>query len=103
MNKCVLFCLMSGLLVSSYAAYDYNGSTKAAVTMSGSILAAQHTDYVKKYKRQECPICKGTGKYLSGDKISLVDCGYCEPEKQSHVVHPPAVLQPERKTRVIRK
>jgi hypothetical protein len=34
---------------------------------------------VKKVKRSECTVCKGTGKYLSGDGISWVPCGYCEP------------------------
>lgn len=102
MNKIILLGLLSGVLVS-YSNYVYNGSTKASVTMAGSIISAQHTDYVKKYKRKECPICKGTGKYLSGDKISLVDCGYCEPEKQSAITHPPVLLQSDRKTRVIRK
>lgn len=94
MNKIILLGLASSILLS-YSNYLYNGSTKASVTMAGSIISAQHTDYVKKYKRKECPICKGTGKYLSGDEISLVDCGYCEPEKSNkdaELLHPPIIL-----------
>jgi hypothetical protein len=58
----------------------YNPST-AAVTLVGGIIKAKHVDIVKKYKRKDCPVCKGKGKYLSGDGIKMVDCGYCEPDK----------------------
>lgn len=37
----------------------------------------------KKYKRSECPECKGTGILVSGDGLSRIACQYCEPDKQS--------------------
>lgn len=105
MNKFIALCLISSVIVT--ADYGYNGSSCAAVTLVGGIIKTQHLDKEKKYPRKNCPVCKGSGKYLSGDKISMVDCGYCEPEKksseESQVTHPPVVLKPDIKTRVIRK
>ena len=63
-----------------YTSYGYNGSTTAAVTLAGGIIKAQNANIEHKYKRKDCPVCKGTGKYISGDGIKQVDCGYCEPE-----------------------
>jgi hypothetical protein len=60
----------------------------AAVTLVGGIIKAKHVDVVKKYKRKDCPVCKGKGKYLSGDGIKMVDCGYCEPDK----TQPPSAI-----------
>jgi hypothetical protein len=61
----------------------YEGSTTASVTLAGGIIKSTHLDVPDvKYKRKNCPVCKGTGKYLSGDQIKMVDCGYCEPEKK---------------------
>jgi hypothetical protein len=60
---------------------SYYGSTLAPVTMAGAIIKAKSVDSFKKYKRKDCPVCKGKGWYISGDKISKVDCGYCEPEE----------------------
>lgn len=102
MNKVVGILLMVSVLVSGD--YGYHGSTTAVVTIAGAIIKTKHIDKEKKYPRKECPVCKGTGKYLSGDKIKLVDCGYCEPEsKDSEVTHPPAILKPDCKTKVHKK
>ena len=79
MNKGLCLLLMGSFLIASD--YGYNGSTTAAVTMVGGIIKAKHIDKEKKYPRKNCPVCKGTGKYLSGDGIKMVDCGYCEPDK----------------------
>jgi hypothetical protein len=99
MNKIVCLFLITSVFVSSD--YGYNGSTTAAVTLVGGIIKTQHLDKEKKYPRKECPVCKGAGKYLSGDGIKMVDCGYCEPDnKESEVTHPPAMLKPECKTKV---
>lgn len=65
-----------------YCVGSYKGSTTACVTLAGGIIKAKHIDVVKKYKRSECPVCKGKGWYISGDGIAKVDCGYCEPEKE---------------------
>lgn len=97
MNK-----IMLGLLIGSIfalGAYQYKGSTTASVTMAGGIIKAQSVEVIKKYKRKDCPICKGTGFYISGDGISKVNCGYCEVEKQQQtspqkvVIHPPVIIE----------
>ena len=81
MNK--LLCLV---LLGSFVLYGegYKGSTTASVTLTGGVLKARHVDNSnKKYKRKDCPVCKGKGWYISGDGIKKVDCGYCEPETKS--------------------
>lgn len=78
MNKLIALVLIASFVASSN--YGYNGSTTAAVALVGGIIKAKHIDKEKKYPRKKCPVCKGTGKYLSGDGIEMVDCGYCEPE-----------------------
>lgn len=85
MNKFLFIVLCAGVL---YSSNSYDGSTLAPVILSGSIIKHSGTEIAKKYKRKDCPICKGTGKYLSGDKITMVDCGYCEPEIKDAVIHP---------------
>lgn len=82
----------------------YEGSTTAAVSLVGGVIKSTHIDQSdKKYKRKDCPVCKGTGKYLSGDSIKMVDCGYCEPDKktgdvrnnhvkETEIIHPPIIL-----------
>lgn len=104
MNK--LFLIVPLLLsVSIFGSSDYSGSTTAAVTLAGGIIKAQQADKIeKKYKRKDCPVCKGKGWYISGDDISKVPCGYCEPEQQSsEVTHPPVVIKPDCNTKVIKR
>lgn len=103
MNKIVCLLLTIPIFSSSFTDYGYNGSTTAAVTLVGSVIKTQHVDKDKKYPRKECPVCKGTGKYLSGDGIKMVDCGYCTPDPKnppSVVSHPPATMNPGCKTKV---
>lgn len=77
MNK-----LISGLVIYTMLfGTSYYGSTTAVVTLSGAIIKAKDVEHTKKYKRKDCPVCKGKGWYLSGDKIKKVDCGYCEPDE----------------------
>lgn len=89
---------ISIILLASVFLYGsrYEGSTTSAVTLVGGIIKSTHVDHSdKKYRRKDCPVCKGTGKYLSGDGIKMVDCGYCEPENkegQIEVTHPPVIL-----------
>lgn len=93
------------LLIASIVVggYRYEGSTTSAVTLVGGIIKSTHVDPSdKKYERKNCPVCKGTGKYLSGDGLKMVDCGYCEPEKKegitlpklppTEIIHPPIIL-----------
>lgn len=79
MNKVLLVLALSTLIVGSDSLYK--GSTTAPVVLAGAIIKAKHADVdVKKYKRKDCPVCKGKGWYMSGDNISKVECGYCEPD-----------------------
>ena len=76
MNKLFigLFCVALIFTQSSYY-----GSTTAPVTLAGGIIKAKHVqDSVSKYKRKDCPVCKGKGWYMSGDNIKKIDCQYCE-------------------------
>ena len=78
MNKLILPLLFTSLL---FTTNKYDGGSLAPVIISGSVVKNIGNEPSKKYKRKECPVCKGTGKYLSGDGIKSVDCGYCIPDK----------------------
>ncbi len=80
MNKIIL-CLLGLSVFYSSDTVTSPAPTKAAVVIAGSIVAQNHDNENKKYKRKDCPVCKGKGWYISGDSIKKVDCGYCEPEK----------------------
>jgi len=104
MNKLFVVLLIGSVLFTSD--YGYNGSTTGAVTLVAGIIKAKHIDKEKKYPRKDCPVCKGKGKYLSGDGIKMVDCGYCEADTKSEpeeVTHPPVVIKPECNTKVYKK
>lgn len=75
MNKIlpIIFCC---ILIAN----QKNVSTTAIVTVVGASVKASQVENTKKYKRSECPVCDGKGWYISGDKITKVDCGYCEPD-----------------------
>ena len=76
----ILVLTIMGLIVVD----TYRPSSKSTVGLVGGVIKARHSVSVdKKYPRKECPVCKGTGKYLSGDGIKLVDCGYCEVESKN--------------------
>lgn len=55
-------------------------STTAGVCLVGGAIKSESNVVVEKYKRKDCPVCKGKGWYISGDGIAKVDCGYCEPD-----------------------
>lgn len=100
MKSLIILLLSAGII---YSSYKYNGSTTSAVTLAGGIIKAKHVDdSKKKYKRKDCPVCKGKGWYISGDGIKKVDCGYCEPDNQEPPPPPnveqPAYKAPENKT-----
>jgi len=80
MNK----ILISGLIATSllFTSTSYQYSTTAVVTLVAGKIAASSDNPapVKKYKRKDCPVCKGKGWYISGDGIAKVSCGYCEPD-----------------------
>lgn len=94
MKTNISLILMASLLAVS--SYQYNGSTKAVVTIVGGLIKNQHTENNVKFKRKDCPVCKGSGKYLSGDGIKMVDCGYCEPDiKEEPPATPPIISSPK--------
>jgi len=76
LNKLICCSLIATVVVFGNIQY----STKAVVTVVGGIIKAESVVVVEKYKRKDCPVCKGKGWYISGDGIEKVDCGYCEPE-----------------------
>lgn len=72
----------------SYTASKYDGQTAAAVTLAGGVIKNLHSkEDTKKYKRKDCPVCKGKGWYLSGDGIKKIECLYCEPENSGKEKH----------------
>lgn len=75
MNKLII----SGLLGISFILYNIKPvSSTSIITLVGAHIKARECPINTKYKRKDCPVCKGTGKYISGDSIKEVDCGYCE-------------------------
>lgn len=81
MNK--LFCsLLIATTLCSVSAPKY--STTAVVTLIGAkIKSAEREPTIVKYKRKDCPVCKGKGWYMSGDGIKKIECTYCEPDNES--------------------
>lgn len=71
------FLLIGAILATS----SMNYSTTAAVALVGAKISVSQKANVptKKYKRKDCPVCKGNGWYLSGDGIAKINCQYCEP------------------------
>jgi hypothetical protein len=68
------------MFVSNHNSYN----TTAVVTLIGAkIKMSQREPTVIKYKRKDCPVCKGKGWYMSGDNIKKIDCTYCEPDNES--------------------
>lgn len=80
MYKLLAYSIIGSVLL--FNTQTYNGSTTAAVTLAAGIIKTNQLDpSTKKYKRKDCPVCKGKGWYISGDGIEKVECGYCEPEQ----------------------
>ena len=70
------------IFLTVMANIDYNNiSTTAGVCLVGGVMISDNDVIIDKYKRKDCPVCKGKGWYISGDGIAKVECGYCEPEK----------------------
>ena len=78
MNKFAVGLLCAGIF---FVSTNYYGSTTAPVIIAGGIIKARHIDEnTQKYKRKDCPVCKGKGWYMSGDNIKKIECNYCEPD-----------------------
>ena len=98
MNKLLGIYLIGALVL--FGSQKYTGSTTGAVILAGGIIKTQNIHIDKKYKRKDCPVCKGKGWYMSGDGISKVDCGYCEEDKtqpstdyQKPIIHSPITIK----------
>lgn len=91
MNKLLIVAFLGAATLIGTTSYKY--STTSVVTLIGGKILASNIDKVdKKYKRKDCPVCKGKGWYISGDDISKVECGYCEEEPEdSATLDPPLV------------
>ena len=56
-----------------------NISSIAVVTLVGGKILSGQNEIKEKHKREDCPVCKGKGWYISGDGIEKIECQYCEP------------------------
>lgn len=75
---CIILCAS---IFSAYISPKY--STTAVVTVVGAKIKTAHKDPDSiKYKRKDCPVCKGKGWYMSGDDIEKIECQYCEPDHE---------------------
>lgn len=50
----------------------------ASVALSGAVIKYPLLEKTEKHKREDCPVCKGKGWYLSGDGLAKIQCQYCE-------------------------
>lgn len=92
------------LLCSLFLSPSYSGTSTAVVTLVGGIIKGSRVVVVEKYKRKDCPVCKGKGWYISGDDITKVPCGYCEPDSKQNFSQPETSCSNGKcKTQVIRK
>ena len=62
-----------GLLVAVATVSTFKYSTVSVVTIAGAIIKSNSVTVIEKYKRKDCPVCKGKGWYISGDGIKKVD------------------------------
>lgn len=93
MNKFLAIALIA---TTVFASSNYSGSTLAPVTLAGAIIKSKQVDHnTKKYKRKDCPVCKGKGWYISGDGIKKVECGYCEPDDGASETPLEAAIEPQ--------
>jgi hypothetical protein len=79
MNKIIISSALIASVLFSFS--NNNISTTSIVTLVGAHIKCRDYPVNEKYPRKKCPVCKGTGKYISGDGIKEVDCGYCDPNK----------------------
>lgn len=82
MNKFVVGLISISILFGQ----SYYGSSLAPVVIAGGIIKAKHeSENTQKYKRKDCPVCKGKGWYMSGDNIKRIECSYCEPDTKTSI------------------
>lgn len=96
MNKLPIILL--ALAISANIQLD-KVSTLSGVCLTAGVLLSRDNPIEEKYKREDCPVCKGKGWYISGDGIEKVECGYCEPEDKKEEPEE----DPDCKTEIIRE
>ena len=83
MMKLFITILAGTLLFGNVNTLDHsdsqNISSIAVVTLVGGKILSGQTEIKEKYKREDSPVCKGKGWYISGDGIEKIECQYCEP------------------------
>lgn len=84
--------LLCGCNQSNKSNYSPNNGV-AASALAGSILKHKNVEPNTKYKRKDCPVCKGKGWYMSGDGIQKIECQYCEPESSIQAEKPPTIIR----------
>lgn len=77
MNKIIIASALSLPILFGSTVPKY--STTAVVTLAGAKVVSENSGVIEKYKRKDCPVCKGKGWYMSGDGIAKIQCQYCEP------------------------
>lgn len=86
---CLVLLVITGCdnLVQKEYPREQSKTVIANVIVKDSLIAPVDTPVVdQKYKRSECPECKGTGKLKSGDGLNDTECKYCEPDKKMAAV-----------------
>lgn len=92
--KSIIFLLLTIFIFN--IPQDRYRPTAALCLAGGIIKSAQSNPIESKYKRKDCPVCKGKGWYLSGDGLAKVECGYCveDTEEGSVLPTPPPAKPP---------
>jgi hypothetical protein len=85
------YLLMTTVLFTAMYSAHNDYATTSVVTVVGAVISSQEQEKDKvdtKYKRKDCPVCKGKGWYMSGDGIKKIECQYCEPEQEQQSTKP---------------
>lgn len=77
--KSLLSCILVAHVLLAAVAHNKYSTTAIVTLVAAKISVSQKDISVEKYKRKDCPVCKGKGWYLSGDGIAKINCQYCEP------------------------
>lgn len=77
----ILGCFCLSITACKPSTPSYKERSTAVVVLVGAHIKSKDCPIEHKYERKNCPVCKGTGWYLSGDGIKKVPCGYCEEPK----------------------
>lgn len=80
--------------VEKHYVHDFYTTEVAAVIIHEGIVNPSKTSTITtKYKRADCPECKGTGVIVSGDGIHKQTCPYCEADKPDSPSKPKSIIR----------